>query len=275
MLVPLILALAPALPPPAPTAASGPQTTREFTITRFPSEDGLEITADLYKPHPSKARPCIVLFHQARWSRGEYRQIAPRLVELGYSCLAVDLRSGGSTGGASNETAMAAIAAGKPIEYADALPDVRAALRFARDRYVEDDQPVIAWGSSYSAALVLVAVGEDPGLAQGVLSFSPGEYFARQGKPDDWVRTAAGKLKAPVFVTSARGEQATWEPIVERIPSETVVTFLPDEEGKHGSSALWPQFDCSAAYWAAVETFLAETFPTKPLGPPKRDGSDG
>lgn len=262
MLATLLLALVPVLVPGLAPAQQA------FTTARFPSEDGLQITADLYKLDRKKDRPCIVLFHQARYSRGEYRTIAPRLVEMGYTCLAVDLRSGGGIGGASNETMQEALKAEKPFEYKDALPDVRAALRFARERYVDEGVPVIAWGSSYSASLSLLAVGEEPGLADGVLAFSPGEYFAAQGKPEDWIRTSAGKVKCPTFVTSAKKEQEAWAPIFEVIPAETKVSFLPEEDGRHGSSALWPQFKFSTEYWEAVESFLTETFPSRKPGQP-------
>lgn len=67
------------------------------TIT-FPSKDGLTLTADLYIMH-DKSAPFIVLFHQARWSRGEYEEIAPRLNMMGFNCMAVDLRSGGQVNG--------------------------------------------------------------------------------------------------------------------------------------------------------------------------------
>jgi hypothetical protein len=49
------------------------------TPITFPSGDGVTCTADLYRVHPDPATPFIVLFHQAGYSRGEYREIAPRL----------------------------------------------------------------------------------------------------------------------------------------------------------------------------------------------------
>lgn len=70
----------------------------------FPSEDGLKVTADLYGLEDSGA-PMIVLFHQANWSRGEYREIAPKLNAMGFACLAVDQRSGREAEGVVNETA--------------------------------------------------------------------------------------------------------------------------------------------------------------------------
>jgi len=73
------------------------------TIT-FPSKDGLTITADTYITNPDNKTPFIVLFHQAGWSRGEYNEIAPKLNKLGFNCMAVDQRSGGSVNGIQNET---------------------------------------------------------------------------------------------------------------------------------------------------------------------------
>jgi len=74
-----------------------------FQKVTFPSTDGLMLTADLYMPHP-KTAPFIVLFHQARWSRGEYREIAPKLNEMGFNCLAMDQRSGGEVNDVKNES---------------------------------------------------------------------------------------------------------------------------------------------------------------------------
>lgn len=67
------------------------------------SGDSLEITADLNLIH-EKSAPFVVLFHQTGWSRGEYREIAPKLNELGFNTLAVDQRSGGKVNDVRNET---------------------------------------------------------------------------------------------------------------------------------------------------------------------------
>ncbi len=64
------------------------------TTIHLKSADGLLITADSYLPHDTNTAPLIVLFHQAGSSRGEYSEIAPRLNELGFNCIAVDQRSG-------------------------------------------------------------------------------------------------------------------------------------------------------------------------------------
>ena len=94
----------------APTTAPLPAGVREL---HFPAADGVQVTADLYAPHPDSA-PFIVLFHQAGSSRGEYRAIAPRLADLGFNVMAVDARSGHDREQVSNATAVAACRAGKP-----------------------------------------------------------------------------------------------------------------------------------------------------------------
>ena len=252
--LPLVLALALVGGPALPAAAEASAAAVAFETISFPSEDGLEITADLYRTPKATGRPIVVLFHQAGWSRGEYREIAPRLGRLGFDCLAVDQRSGGEVNDVRNQTVARALAAGGGTTYLDALPDLRAALRWARTS--QGEGKVIAWGSSYSAALVLRLVGDDPKLADAVLAFAPGEYFERFGMPATWVREGAARLRCPVFVTSARDELPNWEAIFAAIPSATKTRFVPETEGHHGSRALWSEFSDSPAYWASLEPFL-------------------
>ncbi len=228
------------------------------TIT-FPSQDSLEVTADLYLAHRDLQTPLIVLFHQAGWSRGEYREIAPKLNALGFNCLAVDQRSGEAVGEVPNETARRAARTGKGVTYLDARQDMLAALRYAR-RHVAKGK-LIAWGSSYSAALVLQIAGSEPGLVDGVLAFAPGEYFERFGKPANWIQESARNIRVPVFITSARDERDRWAAIFQAIPGENKGSYIPETSGNHGSRALWEKFGDSAGYWQAVTAFLKKYFP--------------
>lgn len=226
--------------------------------TSFKSTDGLLITADLYNPHASDNTPLIVLFHQAGSSRGEYNEIAPRLNKLGFNCIAVDLRSGEYSRGKDNETAIRASKKNLSTSYADALPDIIASLNYARKHYSKSK--VIAWGSSYSAALVLKVAGDHPQLVDGVLAFSPGEYFSHLGKSKTWIRDSAKNIKAPAFITSSRNEADDWKPIYDVIAAGNRYSFIPETAGKHGSKALWEKYDDSAAYWRAVTDFLKNNF---------------
>jgi len=144
-------------------------------------------------------------------------------------------------------------AADKGTTYLDARKDLVAALKYAHAKLTKG--PVIAWGSSYSAGLVLEIAGDHPDLVDGVLAFSPGEYFTRFGKSNDWVKKAVAGITAPVFITSARSERDGWQAIYKAIPGPKA-SFVPNTKGNHGSRALWAKFDDSAAYRAAVEQFM-------------------
>ncbi len=227
----------------------------DFKTITFPSQDGLEITADVYMTLPDSA-PFIILFHQAGYSRGEYREIAPRLNSLGFNCMAIDQRSGDGVNGVVNETAKRARESGRGHTYLDAVQDMEAAIAYAKAHYAKGK--FIIWGSSYSAALVLKIAGDQPHIADGVLAFSPGEYFTDLGKSDTFIRDSAKKIVMPVFITSAKNEKKNWWSIYEAIPGNNKTYFLPQVKGIHGSKALWKSTEGHQEYWQAVEKFLAQ-----------------
>jgi dienelactone hydrolase len=214
------------------------------------ASDGVKVYGDFY-PAASKSAPYILLFHQAGSNREEYAPIAPRLVKLGFNCLAIDQRSGGGMWGRENETAQHL---GHSAEYLDALADIEAALAWARSS--GRNGKVLVWGSSYSAALVFLLTAKHGDEIAGVLSFSPGEYL---GSPH-LVRDAAAKVTVPIFVTSAKDaeEIAAAKAILAASPSQSKTQFVPQIAGVHGSSTLRADRNKAgeAENWQAVETFL-------------------
>ena len=220
----------------------------------FKSSDGVSVSADLYQMHLDSA-PMIILFHQAGWSRGEYLEIAPKLNHKGFNCIAVDQRSGNQVNNILNQTFKNARQVMKPTQYLDALPDMEAAIKFAREKFAHGK--LLIWGSSYSAALVLKLAGDGVEV-DGVLAFSPGEYFKSYGKPSDYIGSSAKNINVPVFITSARSEKKSWWSIYEAIPSDQKKYFVPETSGNHGSRALWEKFYDQKAYWAEVDKFLSQ-----------------
>jgi len=227
----------------------------KFKQIEFESLDGLKITAELYMNSDDKAKPFIVLCHQAGWSRGEYREIAPKLNALGFNCMAIDQRSGKAINGVTNETVVRAKAAKKAVSFVDAEQDIVAAAKYAKANFSKGK--LLLWGSSYSSALVLRLAGEQPDLIDGALAFSPGEYFVRQGKPKDWITSSVSKAKCPIFITSAKKEQGSWSGIYDAIKADGKTAFLPKTTGNHGSRALWNKFSDNPEYWKAVKGFLS------------------
>ncbi|MCY1167244.1 Serine aminopeptidase, S33 [compost metagenome] len=210
---------------------------------------GVTVHGDYYAAPRPKA--LILLFHQAGSGKGEYRNIAPRLVRDGFSALAIDQRSGGSLFG-RNETAAAF---GKGTSYLDAAKDLDAAIAWARSRKL----PIILWGSSYSAALVFLEAARQPDI-KAVLAFSPGEYLGNA----TLVHQAAARLRIPLYLTSASDpeEVAAARSIVAASPSRGKVQFVP-RHGVHGSSTLLVDRDPQGAAenWSAVEAFLRRSLP--------------
>jgi len=215
----------------------------------FPSKDGLLITADYYEVKGSET--FILLFHQAGWSRGEYKEIAPKLNAMGYSCLAIDQRSGGEVNSVVNQTNQRAVAAEKETEYINAFQDIEATVAYVKRTY--NTNKIIIWGSSYSSSLVLKYAGDYPDNINAAMAFSPGEYFGK----DDFIKNSAANIKVPTFITSAQNEQDNWAAINEAIPTTTKVSYVPATKGNHGSRALWEKFDDNDGYWKAVKDFLS------------------
>ncbi|WP_299799800.1 alpha/beta fold hydrolase [uncultured Maribacter sp.] len=216
----------------------------------FPSKDGLLITADYYEAKGSET--FILLFHQAGWSRGEYKEIAPKLNTLGYSCLAIDQRSGGAVNSVTNQTNQRAVEAGKEVKYLDAFQDIEATVAYVKKTYTP--KKIVIWGSSYSSSLVLKYAGDYPDSVDAAMAFSPGEYFGK----DDFIKNSAAHIKVPTFITSAQNEQDNWAAINDAIPTTTKVTYVPATKGNHGSRALWEKFEDNDGYWNAVKNFLKQ-----------------
>lgn len=213
----------------------------------FKATDGLTITATRYEK--SMSDPYILLFHQAQWSRGEYNEIAKRLLKMGYNCLAVDLRSGGEVNYIQNETAVRAEKDGYSNSMLDAEKDIQAAINYA---YKRTNRKVILFGSAYSASLCLkVAKGND--RVHSVIAFSPGEFF----KPQLVIQDAVRGLNKPVFAAGTQDEYQYVNDLLIDISPEMKTVFKPKGgQGEHGAAALWPKSDASNEYWFALMDFV-------------------
>ncbi len=186
------------------------------------------------------------MFHQAGSNAGEYETIAPAIAALGFDCIAVDQRSGGAMWGRTNRTASKSGSG----EFLDAYSDLVGALHFAQ---AAKYSTILAWGSSYSASLVLRLASENPGI-RGVLVFSPGEYMEDTTVVTKW----ATGVTVPVFFACTPEELPDGRSqIAGALSSQShVVVALPG--GVHGSSTLIPAKSTAAAdYMAKVKSFLA------------------
>lgn len=225
---------------------NGIQAKSEKVSVEFESKDGLLITADLYEVENPKLM--ILLCHQAGYSRGEYIKTALRLNELGYSCMAIDQRSGKGVNGVVNQTNKRATAKELSTNYLDAKPDIQSAIAFLYKK--NHNQSILIVGSSYSASLVLL-IGKGNNKVKAVATFSPGEYIKGIN-----VTSTISNYNKPVFVTSSNSETLNVEALVSGISSDYLIHYKPKEKGIHGSRALWESTEGSEGYWNAFLTFL-------------------
>ncbi len=212
----------------------------------FPSRDGLPVTADWYKT--DERAPVIILFHQAGFSRGEYSETAKKLNTYGFSCLAVDLRSGAEANGVKNETAAKAKEQNKPADYLASEQDMIAAIDYV---FQLRKKKVIIFGSSYSASLALKLMKDNRKIA-AVIAFSPGEYFDTMSIR----KLISGNTDKPVFVTSSKEEAPAVSVLIENLHSLSKVQFVPQRDGTHGSKALWQSNPNNREYWMNLKLFL-------------------
>jgi alpha-beta hydrolase superfamily lysophospholipase len=208
---------------------------------KMKAADGVAVYG-VYNKASGMSRGLMLLFHSAGESHEEYDSSAPRFNKIGFDTLAIDQRSGGSKSHTAQEYNQIA-------SYNDVLPDLEAALEWARTN--APDKRVIVVGSSYSSALVFLLAAKHQSDIAGVMSFSPDEYL----RPMGVVKESARQVNVPVFISSARKEAGNAREILEAVGSRDKVQFVPKGEGVHGAFAL---VNMSDEYWVAVKRFVGK-----------------
>lgn len=199
----------------------------------FKSSDGVELFADVYKSKKGKKAPLIMLFHQGGGdARGEYKPLVPKLLKQNYNVIAVDLRTGGNRFGSENRTV--AKLGDKKYGYCDAFPDLQATLKYAKSKGFNGKK--IAWGSSFSAALVFQLAAKHGDELAGILAFSPAS-----GGPmvDCKPSLYSSKVKIPVLALRPASEMK-FESVQNQFAAfkkQKIQTYV-SENGVHGSSML-------------------------------------
>lgn len=227
------------------------------TYVSFPAPDEVPISALLY--HHSKQAPVILLCHQARFNKMEYKEIALTLFENGFNCLAIDQRSGGPMEDSLNGTQVAAEKLGKSTDFLSAEQDIEAGITYLEKKY---NKKVILWGSSYSATLALYQALQNEHLKAAVC-FSPGNYLS--AKKGD-LRVLLAELNKPVFITSSKAETPDLEHLLKHHKhSKFIYHFKPLMAGEHGSKTLWKSQPGHSEYWDALTHFLTQLKEMKEL----------
>lgn len=244
--------------PPTLGAQTG---TTEVTPLRFRARDGVELHGELYRADAAAGAPVVLLFHQGAGSAAEYGSIAPRLARSGYHVVTVDQRRGGDLFGGANRTVIG-LGDAPPANYCDVYPDMEATLTAARANGAGG--PVIAWGSSYSAALALRLALEHPEEVAAVAAFSPASGEPMAGCEPERL---AEQLRQPLFVARPDRELDNTElPWIaeqfDHFAALGAVTFV-SSGGRHASSMLVPgrNAEPTEPAWRALGDFLFGNVP--------------
>jgi pimeloyl-ACP methyl ester carboxylesterase len=226
-----------------------------FAITQLLSQeavyfyagDGLKVRADLYLHNNNL--PFIILCHHDGSNRSAFYEIAPRLMNMNYNCLAVDLRAGGNVGFTENETTRMALSEKRTISLFDARLDIVAAIQYVQQI---NQQPVVLLGSSYSASLCLLTALNNPDV-KAVIAFSPGEYFL----PKLSISKELEKMDKQVFVGATQQEYNYLKKMFDGLSPEKITLFKPEKSmGVYGVKALDSSNIERDEYWFALTLFF-------------------
>ncbi len=230
------------------------QTAPAPTEIRHRVSDSLTLVADVHRGRAGPAGATILLFHQGGGSaRGEYRTITPRLLRDGYNIIAADVRGGGDRFGSPSRAAPT----DSSFSYCVAAAEVDAAITLARMQGFSG--PLVLWGSSYTAALVLQVAARRSADVRAVLAFSPASGEPMRGcEPAPYV----GRLRragVPVMVLRPRVELADSQRLaaLEAMRRDGATVTIA-ERGVHGSSMLDEERTKASTdgEWSAVRAFL-------------------
>lgn len=215
----------------------------------FMTADSLTVTADMYRV--DKYAPFIILLHGENGSRGEYRDIAPKLQKMGFNALAIDLRHGKESNFVRNETVKEQLEKnGVPAPMLDCEKDITAAIDYIAAIAV--NKRCILLGSDFSASLTMKIANHNRQVT-GVVAFSPGEYFGPAVKVADWL-TGFDRL---LFVATTQREAPFVAELLHNVPDDLLTRFLPATgAGRQGAQALWEEDDASDECWIALMLFL-------------------
>ena len=117
-------------------------------VVQLRASDGTPIAATLY-PAAGGPAPAVVLVHMLTRTRDDWRGFATRLQAAGATCLALDLRGHGGSGGAAAPSAAMAL-------------DVQAAVMWLTARSDVRTSAIALVGASFGATAALLAAGELP-----------------------------------------------------------------------------------------------------------------
>ena len=123
--------------------------------TSFKTSDGVKIAARFYRPERLRMSkvPVVLLIHQVSGSMADYESFVPKLMDEGYSALAIDLRGHG--GSIQFNDSVRTWEEFSDADYGLMINDVYAAVRYLETRPEVNIERIAIIGASIGANLAL------------------------------------------------------------------------------------------------------------------------
>ncbi len=208
----------------------------------IPTSNNYAVVGDLYDIGANN--PIIILCHQAGYNKYEYADIAPKLNNMGFNCLAVDLSGGGTFAAHFNETSENRVASGQGSSRTLISNEIEATINYLAKKYTTE---IIVWGSSYSASLAATTAANNDKVSAFIAfsALSPSLASVLPG------------IEKPFFMTASKAEGSDLKALLKDTTlGSNQILFIPSGAGAHGSKAIWNGAEDANEYWVAIRSFL-------------------
>lgn len=212
------------------------------SITRT-TQDGVELTIDLYRPDPSPPpgtkSPGLVLVHMLGKDRATWQNFAQRASHEGYYCAALDLRGHG--GSRLKNSQRITYRSFSREDWLAATEDINTALTLLLENKVDPDNLAIA-GASIGANLALRFAAKEPRI-QALILLSPGlEYHGVET-----LDALADFGKRPLLLMTSREDEYSASSCTTLKNAAATFCELREYEGAaHGTAMLDTDPDAAA-----------------------------
>jgi pimeloyl-ACP methyl ester carboxylesterase len=231
------LALALLIASPLATAVSAESESRAVRFpVRFETSDGFMLHGDLVSAADVNA-PVVILLHMYRSNRSSWAPLVPKLVEAGFTVLALDQRAHGESVQQGDRTLKVEQLTRQQFStlVREGAEDVQAARHFLKERGIAVARIALV-GASYGCTVSLLSSGSVEGV-RALTLLSPGTaYFGVDALAS--ARGFQGSLLAVAAEDDPRSVESARR-IVGKHPGEHELVIYPS--GGHGTRLFAPR----------------------------------
>ena len=162
-----------------PDLPEGPGRAYPISAVRFPSNDGVEVSA-LFGMPEADGLPVVILLHDLGGSKSDWLSATDTYVDLlerGYAVLAIDMRGHGETPLPDDRQVL------ELIDLELSVLDVHAALVWLQSQSKINASRIAVVGSGSGGNVAYVSLGSFPELIKTGISLSPGLWGATSLEP--------------------------------------------------------------------------------------------